>query len=77
MLEDSLRQIDTPVTVKIARLFVVSDILHNSSASVRNASQYRTQLQDKLPDIFESFQMVYNSLHDKKDIQESIKRSSK
>lgn len=70
----SLSQPETPVSVKVAHLFVVSDILHNSSASVRNASQYRTRLQESLPDIFESFRTVYESLQNKKDIQEAIKK---
>ena len=39
---------------------MVSDILHNSSASVRNASSYRTHFQENLPDIFK----VGRVLHD-------------
>ena len=62
------------MTLKIARLFVVSDILHNSSATVRNASRYRTRLEEKLPEVFESFQAVHATLHDKKDMQESVKK---
>lgn len=38
----------------MARLYVVSDVLHNSSASVRNASAYRTLLEAALPTVFES-----------------------
>jgi U2-associated protein SR140 len=38
----------------VARLYVVSDVLHNSSASVRNASAYRTLLEAALPTVFES-----------------------
>jgi len=75
MLMLSLCQLETSVTAKIARLFVVSDILHNSSASVRNASQYRTIFQEHLPAVFESFRAVYASLHDKKDLQEAIKKN--
>ncbi|RUS15187.1 hypothetical protein BC937DRAFT_92780 [Endogone sp. FLAS-F59071] len=33
---------DTPVTTKIARLYLVSDILHNSSVPVSNAWKYRS-----------------------------------
>jgi len=39
---------------QVARLYVVSDVLHNSSASVRNASAYRTLLEAALPTVFES-----------------------
>ena len=34
--------LDQAVPKKIARLFLVSDILHNASASVPNASSYRS-----------------------------------
>ena len=40
--------------LQVARLYVVSDILHNSSAPVRNASAYRTRLEAALPAVFES-----------------------
>ena len=43
----------TPINVKIARLYLLSDILHNSSAPVRNASSYRMHIQKSLPKIFE------------------------
>ena len=42
-LRDSLMVADTPAPKKVARLFLVSDILHNSSAGVKNASIYRTR----------------------------------
>lgn len=35
----------------------VSDILHNSTAPVRNASRYRSRLEEHLPDVFESLQV--------------------
>lgn len=71
---ESLCQFGTPITLKIAQLFLVSDILHNSSASVRNASQYRSRLEEKLPDVFENLQEVYSCLHTKKDMQETVKK---
>lgn len=43
----------------MARLFLVSDILYNSTAPVRNASRYRTRLEAALPGIFESLQETY------------------
>ena len=39
----------------MARLFLASDILHNSTAPVRNASRYRNRLEETIPDIFQSF----------------------
>ena len=45
--------------LQIARLFLVNDILHNSTAPVRNASRYRSKLELILPNIFESLQETY------------------
>jgi hypothetical protein len=41
ILGDSLTLAETPIPLKIARLFLASDILHNTSSGVRNASRYR------------------------------------
>ena len=41
---------------------LVSDILHNSSAPVKNASAYRTKFEATLPDIMESFNDLYRSV---------------
>ena len=57
MLSDALSLPETPVPVKVARLLLVSDILHNSTAPVRNASRYRSLLEAALPDISESLQV--------------------
>ena len=57
MLSDALSLPETPVPVKVARLLLVSDVLHNSTAPVRNASRYRSLLEAALPDIFESLQV--------------------
>ena len=56
ILTDALTVSDTPVTMKVARLFLMSDILHNCGAPVKNASAYRTEFQQKLPRIFESLE---------------------
>jgi U2-associated protein SR140 len=45
--------------LQIARLFLVNDILHNSTAPVRNASRYRSKLELVLPNVFESLQDSY------------------
>jgi U2-associated protein SR140 len=41
MLKKSLLVIATPAPLKIARLYLLSDILHNSGADVKNAASYR------------------------------------
>jgi hypothetical protein len=38
-LQESLTLAETPAPVKIARLFLASDILSNATAPVRNASR--------------------------------------
>lgn len=43
-------------------LYVTSDILHNSSAAVKNASLFRTTFQDCLPEILESLRLAHKAL---------------
>ncbi|KAK9824009.1 hypothetical protein WJX72_006933 [[Myrmecia] bisecta] len=73
ILAESLTLPETPVPTKVARLFLVSDILHNSTAPVRNASRYRSRLEAALPDIFESLQETYRSV-DSRMTQEVLRR---
>ncbi|PIN11907.1 putative splicing regulator [Handroanthus impetiginosus] len=62
VLTESLTLKETPIPTKVARLMLVSDILHNSSAPVKNASAYRTKFETTLPDIMESFNDLYRSI---------------
>ncbi|MFS7928210.1 putative transcription regulator SAP family [Helianthus anomalus] len=62
VLTESLTLKETPIPTKVARLMLVSDILHNSSAPVKNASAYRTKFEANLPDILESFNDLYRSI---------------
>ncbi|XP_073262164.1 protein RRC1 isoform X3 [Populus alba] len=62
VLTESLTLKETPIPTKVARLMLVSDILHNSSAPVKNASAYRTKFEAALPDIMESFNDLYRSV---------------
>ena len=48
VLTESLTLKETPMPTKVARLMLVSDILHNSSAPVKTASAYRTKLEATL-----------------------------
>lgn len=61
-VSESLMINETPVPVKLARLHLLSDILHNSSAPVKNASQFRTAFQGFLPGIFESINAAIRGL---------------
>ncbi|KAK8597416.1 hypothetical protein V6N13_094828 [Hibiscus sabdariffa] len=62
VLTESLMLKETPIPTKVARLMLVSDILHNSSAPVKNASAYRSKFEATLPDIMESFNDLYRSV---------------
>ncbi|KAK9835798.1 hypothetical protein WJX74_008275 [Apatococcus lobatus] len=73
ILTESLTLAETPPPTKVSRLFLVSDILHNSTAPVRNASRYRSRLEAVLPNIFESFQELYLGL-DSRITQEALRR---
>ncbi|KAH9295687.1 hypothetical protein KI387_039275 [Taxus chinensis] len=62
VLTESLTLKETALPTKVARLMLVSDILHNSSAPVKNASAYRTKFEATLPDIMESFNDLYRAI---------------
>lgn len=62
VLSESLTLKETPIPTKVARLMLVSDILHNSSAPVKNASAFRTKFEASLPDVMESFNDLYRSI---------------
>eukprot|EP00873_Tetraselmis_striata_P014120 jgi/Tetstr1/434384/TSEL_023485.t1 len=64
---------ETPATLKVARLFLLSDILHNSTAPVKNASNFRTRLQDSIPEMFESLAECYRAC-DSRMTQETLRR---
>ena len=62
LLEGSLCVAETPINVKVARLYLVSDVLHNSAAPVAGASTYRTLLQEALPKVFDHLNATYRVL---------------
>jgi len=61
-ISESLSMVHTPLPKKIARLFLVSDILFNSSAKVLNASFYRKFFQGKLNEIFKDINETYEKI---------------
>ncbi|KAJ8309756.1 hypothetical protein KUTeg_011621 [Tegillarca granosa] len=61
-ISESLSILQTPIPKKIARLFLVSDILFNSSAKVPNASFFRKCFQQKLQDVFKDVHETYESI---------------
>lgn len=48
---ESLSILETPLTKKIARLYLISDILHNSSAKVSKASFFRKHFERQLEQV--------------------------
>ena len=65
---------ETPVAVKVARLFLLSDVLHNSNASPSNAAAYRSHLISRLPLVFESLHDAYSALDSRITAQEFRRR---
>ncbi|XP_048883620.1 U2 snRNP-associated SURP motif-containing protein isoform X2 [Brienomyrus brachyistius] len=61
-IAESLSLLQTPLQKKIARLYLVSDILYNSCAKVVNASYYRKYFEAKLPQIFGDISEAYRNV---------------
>ncbi|XP_063058800.1 U2 snRNP-associated SURP motif-containing protein isoform X2 [Engraulis encrasicolus] len=61
-IAESLSLIQTPLQRKVARLYLVSDILYNSCAKVANASYYRKYFESKLPQIFGDIGEAYRNI---------------
>nr|XP_043881553.1 U2 snRNP-associated SURP motif-containing protein isoform X1 [Solea senegalensis] len=59
---ESLSILKTPLPKKIARLYLVSDVLYNSSAKVTNASYYRKYFEAKLGQIFSDLNSTYKTI---------------
>lgn len=52
ILISSLLQARTPIPRKLARLYAISDILHNAGSPISNAWRYRAALESQLPLVF-------------------------
>ncbi|XP_047205507.1 U2 snRNP-associated SURP motif-containing protein isoform X1 [Girardinichthys multiradiatus] len=61
-IAESLSILKTPLPKKIARLYLVSDVLYNSSAKVSNASYYRKYFETKLCQIFSDLNTTYKTI---------------
>ncbi|KAJ7390317.1 U2 snRNP-associated SURP domain-containing protein [Desmophyllum pertusum] len=62
-IAESLTILETPLLVKVARLYLVSDILHNCSVKVPNVSYYRKGFQTLLPDIFGNLSASFKAIN--------------
>ncbi|XP_015749110.1 PREDICTED: U2 snRNP-associated SURP motif-containing protein-like [Acropora digitifera] len=61
-IAESLSILETPLQVKVARLYLVSDILHNCSVKVPNVSYYRRGFQKLLPEIFANLSASFKAI---------------
>uniref|UniRef100_A0A672Z994 Zgc:163098 n=1 Tax=Sphaeramia orbicularis TaxID=375764 RepID=A0A672Z994_9TELE len=62
LITESLALFQTPLQKKIARLYLVSDLLHNSCAKVAGASYYRKYFEAKLTQIFGDLNAAYKNI---------------
>ncbi|CAG7733273.1 unnamed protein product [Allacma fusca] len=60
-IKESLSNPKTPLTKKIARLHVISDVLHNCSTKGMNAFGYRKGFKQHLPSIFQEIHFAYQT----------------
>jgi U2-associated protein SR140 len=58
----TLSAADSHVEKKMARLYLLSDILHNSSAPYPKTARFRSQIEAKLPEILASFREAIQSM---------------
>lgn len=73
IISESLTISHTHVEKKLARLYLVSDILHNSQAMIKYASAYRSEFQKRMREIFSSVKECYDKLDDKTDTGINLK----
>nr|XP_020454418.1 U2 snRNP-associated SURP motif-containing protein-like isoform X1 [Monopterus albus]XP_020454419.1 U2 snRNP-associated SURP motif-containing protein-like isoform X1 [Monopterus albus]XP_020454420.1 U2 snRNP-associated SURP motif-containing protein-like isoform X1 [Monopterus albus]XP_020454421.1 U2 snRNP-associated SURP motif-containing protein-like isoform X1 [Monopterus albus]XP_020454422.1 U2 snRNP-associated SURP motif-containing protein-like isoform X1 [Monopterus albus]XP_020454423.1 len=62
VIAESFSLLQTPLQKKIARLYLVSDVLHNSCAKVAGASYYRKYFEARLPQLFGDLYAVHRSI---------------
>ncbi|CAB0027865.1 unnamed protein product [Trichogramma brassicae] len=58
-IAESLSILQTPVNKKIARLYLISDILHNCGVKVNNATIFRKAFECRLIEIFSAVHLAY------------------
>lgn len=61
-IAESLTNSDTLIHKKIARLYLVSDILHNCGVKVQNTSFFRKSLERNLIEMFRGLHESYKNL---------------
>ncbi|TDH72117.1 hypothetical protein CCR75_001242 [Bremia lactucae] len=59
---ESFKESSSSGLALISLLYVTSDILHNSSAAVKNASLFRTTFQERLPEIMDILRVAHKNI---------------
>jgi U2-associated protein SR140 len=59
---DSFKSSTASGVALVGLLYVTSDILHNSSAAVKNASLFRTTFQECLPEIMDTLRLAHKNI---------------
>ncbi|XP_044741339.1 U2 snRNP-associated SURP motif-containing protein isoform X2 [Chrysoperla carnea] len=60
-IAESLSNVETLIHKKLARIYLVSDILHNCTAKINNASYYRRALEIRLNDIIKNANIAHSA----------------
>mmetsp|Transcript_71873 Transcript_71873/g.113871 ORF Transcript_71873/g.113871 Transcript_71873/m.113871 type:complete len:1139 (+) Transcript_71873:152-3568(+) len=68
-ITESLTIVETDMSVKLARLLLVSDVLHNTSSSKPAAWAYRREFERSLPDILEHLFLTLDRMESKLDVE--------
>jgi len=61
IIVSSLLLDSTPVPRKVARLYLICDILHNSAVTIPNAWKFRQEFQSRLGLVFDHLSTIYHS----------------
>ncbi|KAF9318428.1 hypothetical protein BG003_011252 [Podila horticola] len=61
ILVESVVLLNTPQPVRLARLYLISDVLHNCSVPLPNVWKFRSALEVQLPAVFEALNGIYRS----------------
>uniref|UniRef100_A0A3P8WXF8 Zgc:163098 n=1 Tax=Cynoglossus semilaevis TaxID=244447 RepID=A0A3P8WXF8_CYNSE len=62
LIVKSFSSIQTPLLKKVARLYLVSDVLHNSCAKVAGASYYRKYFETSLAKVFKDLNAAHKNI---------------
>ncbi|OQR74965.1 U2 snRNP-associated SURP motif-containing protein-like [Tropilaelaps mercedesae] len=65
LIMDSLELVETPLFRKIARFYLVSDLVYNSNVRMPNATFYRPAFEPLVPRVIKALNAAYEAIDDK------------